>query len=208
MKLTSTPIKPRYRQTERARSTEQTHTYIVKAALKLIKDSRRVNDVTLNAIAEEADVALRTVLRHFRSRDGVFEAAFEQIQETIAGHRPAPVPGDIAGAITSLIDHYEKDGQLNLKALEEESDLPLLHKMLEIGREFHRAWIDEAFGASLTDLPKPTRDGLKLQLYAATDVYLWKLLRLDLKHSKARTKETILELVTACLDRAKKKAIR
>jgi AcrR family transcriptional regulator len=155
--------------------------------------------VTLNDVAEDAGVALRTVLRHFGSRDGLFEAAFSVMVEEISGHCAPTPPGDIEAAIESLVNHYEQDGDLNLKTLEEESDIPLLHTLLEQGRRIHRAWLEEIFGPLLVKLSKAQFQAKMIQLYAATDVYLWKLLRRDLGHSRDVTRATFEQLVRGCL---------
>jgi hypothetical protein len=46
------------------------------------------------------------------------------------------------------------------------------------------------------------RDPLIDLLVVATDVYTWKLLRIDRRHSQARTQQLIHQLVTALLERA------
>jgi hypothetical protein len=50
--------------------------------------------------------------------------------------------------------------------------------------------------------PPATRRHAIHALHAATDVYVWKLLRRDLRLSRADTERIMLELVDGILDRA------
>lgn len=188
-----------YEQIERAALTEQTRRDILVSAIALIQSSRRVSEVTLQQIAEGANVALRTVLRHYGSREGVFEAAFQQIQIDISANRVETPPHDLDSAMESLCASYESDGDLMIKALEEEHDIPLLHDLLEEGRRYHRAWLEKHIGPMLPSLPKAEREARYRELYAASDVYLWKLLRKDLNTSRKEAQRVLLNLVSAVI---------
>lgn len=188
-----------YHQTERALSTEATRRRLVESAVHLICTAPRVNAITLNEIADEAGVALRTLLRHYKSREGLFETAFAHICESMSSHRNVVAAGDIDGAIDALTAHYERDGELNIKALNEEHELPILHKALTIGRKFHTQWLETCFEPHLPRRGTAAYDAALLSLYAATDVYLWKLIRHDLRHSKKVYVETVTCLVRGCL---------
>ena len=195
MKKTPSPKRKSYEQSERAILTDQTRRNIVESTVTLIRSSRRVSDVTLQKIAEGADVALRTVLRHFGSREGVFEAAFQQIQVAISQNRVETPPSDLQSAMSSLFLSYEKDGDLMIKALEEEHDIPLLHELLEEGRRHHRRWLERHIGPLLPNLSPSKREAKFRELYAASDIYLWKLLRKDLNASRKDAQQTMQNLV-------------
>jgi hypothetical protein len=125
----------------------------------------------------------------------VLEAAFAQLARQIVRDRPVTPPGDIDAALAALLHQYERDGDLNIKALDQESELPLLHKMMERGRMGHRAWLRRTFGPYLTHLDSAARKQRINELYAATDVYLWKLLRRDLNVGKQQTADAFRHLV-------------
>jgi hypothetical protein len=112
--------------------------------------------------------------------------------------RPTP-PGDVKAAIESFVSQYEEIGPINIRALEEEHDLPLLHGSLEDARRFHRAWLAQVLAPQLSTLPPRERDRRLTTLCAATDVYLWKLLRHDLKCSRRETVDTFARLVRGVL---------
>ena len=63
-------------------------------------------------------------------------------------------------------------------------------RLTERGRQLHRDWVTEVFG-SLAGRDERTVD----LLVVATDVYTWKLLRLDLGLSQADTNRTLVELI-------------
>ena len=188
-----------YRQEVRARQARENAGRIVASAVRLIKTSRRTADITLDDVSRESGLTVRTILRRFESRDGVLEAAFAQIKTEFEGLR-APTPaGDVDGALTSLLDQYERIGDLNMRALAQEDQLPLLHRALTEARRVHRAWLEEVFAPHLTGLPRGERDGRCIALYAATDVYLWKLLRRDLNLDRQRTEQAFRRLVRGVL---------
>jgi len=189
----------RYRQKVRARQTLENGDRIIDSAVRLIKTTRRTADITLDDVSRESGLAVRTILRRFGSRDGVLEAAFAQIKTEFEGLR-APTPaGDLDRALTSLLNQYERIGDLNLRALAQEDQLPLLHRALTDARRIHRAWLEEVFAPDLIGLPRGEREARCIALYAATDVYLWKLLRRDLNLDRRRTEEAFRRLVRGVL---------
>jgi AcrR family transcriptional regulator len=60
----------------RADAAEQTRQRILQAALELFL-TRDPDEITLEAIAERAEITLQTVLRKFGSKDALFAAAAE-----------------------------------------------------------------------------------------------------------------------------------
>jgi len=202
------PVPRRYRQAVRARHTLENADRIVDSAVRLIKTTRRTADITLDDVSRESGLTVRTILRRFGSRDGVLEAAFAQIKTEFAGLR-APTPaGDVDSALTSLLNQYERIGDLNLRALAQEDQLPLLHRTLTEARRVHRAWLEQVFAPHLTGLPRGEREARCIALYAATDVYLWKLLRRDLNLDRRRTEQAFRRLVRGVLAAAPRQSTK
>jgi len=189
-----------YRQDERARRTRANTDAIVAATLALIRRARRVSHITLEDIARASGLTVRTVLRRFGAREGAFAAAFARMKEEFARLRRPTPPGDVAAAVKSLLDQYEVIGEVNMRALEEEHELPLLHRMLEEARGMHRAWLAEVFAPQLAQWPDAAERARRITaLYAATDSYLWKLLRRDLGRDRAETEAVFRRLVEGVL---------
>ena len=188
-----------YTQELRAEQTRANGRKIAAATVALIKRTGRVADVTLDDVARESGLTVRTILRRFGSRDGVLEAAFARMEEEFRGLRPPARPGDIDSAVHSIVTQYEAIGPLNIRALEQEESLPLIHRMLDRARGLHRAWLAEAFAPNLARFRSAERERRITALYAATDVYLWKLLRRDLKHSRRETEDIFGRLVRGVL---------
>jgi AcrR family transcriptional regulator len=132
--------------------------------------------VTLPAVAERAGVTVKTVLRHFGSRDALIEAAWAQARDEVLAERTPPTD-DVDTAIRVLIEHYERRGDMVLTVLADDSD-PRAVRMNSTGRLEHRAWVEDVFGSRLPD-DEASRSRLVDVLVVATDVYCWKLLRRD-----------------------------
>src|SRR4051795_2705221 len=120
-----------YAQTARAEATERTRKAILVAAIARFR--RGELDTNLEALADEAGVAPRTILRHFGSKDGLVEAAIAAGNAAVRAERRTPA-GDAEAFARSLVRHYEKDGDRVLRLLAAEDRYPLLRVGAQEGR--------------------------------------------------------------------------
>ncbi len=194
------PPKRTYQQEARAQVTEANTQSVVDATVALIKKVRRLSEITLDDIARESGITVRTVLRRFGSRDGGLDAAFAQLSKEVEAARAPSEAGDVNRALTNLLAQYEQMGDLNIRALEEEDQFPSLHELLEGGRRYHREWLVHVFGPELGHLSRAERELAIASLYVATDVYVWKLLRRDMKLGKRDTSRVFMVLVRGALN--------
>ncbi len=184
-----------YDNTQRALRAADTTQAIVSATEALVL-SRPLSEVTLPAIGAGAGVTVQTVLRHMGSREGCIEALAERVRARVEAQRSTTVPGDVEAALAELLHHYELEGRLVLRLLAEEGRDALASRAVDEGRAFHRAWVVRCFGPRLRDVQASTVDAL----VGATDLYLWKLFRLDLGRSEGETKLLITRLVRGVLE--------
>lgn len=180
-----------YTQRARARSVEETRRRIVESFFTLA-ESKLFTEIPLTEIAAAAGVTVQTVLRQFGSRAGLFEKTFEYGAAVIAAERQ-PASGDPARALTALVDHYELRGVMVLMMLAQESTDPMLARVVRGGRDVHRSWVETAFA----DVG-PSAEDIDL-LVVATDVYTWKLLRLDRGLTRAQTQSRMQVLIDRIL---------
>lgn len=178
----------------RAESVMDTRDAILAAAVEEFWD-KPATDVSLDAIASRAGVSTRTVLRHFGSKEEVFEAAGERERLRIARQREAVPPGDNPEAVRILVDHYEEMGDRVLRLLAEEHRMAGLREVVDIGRSVHRDWCRRVFAGALAPLTGVDRDRRLAQLVAVCDVYTWKLLRRDEGLSRRQTERALIELL-------------
>lgn len=170
---------------------------IVQAALTLGLE-QDYEDITLVAIAEAAGVSHQTVLNHFASKENVAAAAAELLARQTETARARAVPGDPAGAIAILVGEYERFGDANARWAIASDRLGTLALLLDRARAGHQAWLEHIFAAALPAVPAARRAAIH-GLHAATDVYTWKLLRRDLRLSRAETERVMLALVNGIL---------
>jgi len=83
--------------------------------------------------------------------------------------------------------------------LAEEHRIPGFAEVAAVGRTKHRAWIEAAFAEQLAVNPAPERDRILTALIAATDVYVWKLLRRDLGLDRTASESTVETLIRGVL---------
>jgi len=192
MKSGDAASKRPYRMKARAEAAERTARAILNAAAELWRD-HPLDEITLQQVAERAGVTAQTVLRRFGSKDGLVEAALEADAGDIVAQRGKAVPGDVPGALEVLIDHYEEWGEASLRTIGLEQRYPAAKKVVERGRAEHREWCRTLLA------PEGAGEDELDALVAATDVYVWKLLRRDLGRTREETKAAMALLVRGVL---------
>src|SRR4029077_3896802 len=99
-----------------------------------------------------AEVSTRTVIRRFGSKEGLMTAAIEDGMAASATGRRGD-PGDVAGAVRKLTDHYEADGDEVMLWLALAERLPHVRRITERGTEMHVEWVDAVFPPHLAGSP-------------------------------------------------------
>ncbi len=182
-----------YRMSTRAKAAHATSERILDAVTGLFWE-RPSDQIVLKDVAERAGVTVQTVIRKYGGKEGLLEAAFERVRSR-TGEERAATPGDVDGAVETLLDHYEQQGRNVLRLLGEEHSSPTLARYVEEGRELHRDWCRAAFAPALESLSGAARTRRLAQLVAVCDVYTWKLLRLDSGLSRRQTQIALHELL-------------
>jgi AcrR family transcriptional regulator len=171
----------------RAEAAAETRRRIL-AAIGELAMERFLDEITLDDVAERAGVATRTVIRRFGGRDGLIRAAFAEASDRVQARLDETPVGDVEDAVEAAFEDYERYGDALIMMLAQEGrHRELFGPLLDAGRESHRRWVERVF------VP---RDELHaVQLVAALDLYVWKLLRRDLGLSRARAKKAMVDMV-------------
>ena len=180
----------------RAEAAEATRARIVEAAADSFFENW-YEDVTVRSVAAQAGVALQTVRNHFATKEDLFLAASERINASIESVRWAVEPGDIDGALTALLDDYERTGDFVVRLLAVEERVPVVQPHIALGRQKHQEWIEHVFSGALGGFRGKARSRRVAQLVVATDVYCWKLLRRDKQLDRDQTITAMRELILA-----------
>ncbi len=185
--------------TGRSATAAATRRRVLDAASGLMRERLR-SDIRVQDVAMGAAVSEMTVLRLFGTKAALLKAAMEHARQGIVAQRSEAEPGDVAGSIAVLFDHYEELGDLVIRNLAEEGSDPAIGQIVRAGRDDHRQWIERQFGPRLGDLAHPDRSVVINGLIAACDVYVWKLLRRDLGLNLTEALETVQQLVEGLID--------
>jgi AcrR family transcriptional regulator len=188
-----------YRMTVRARSVEETRRRILDAAVAAFW-AVPTTDISLDDVAGVAGVSVQTVLRHFGTKQRLFEAAVERESGRISRQRDTAVPGDLAAAVRVLVDHYEDVGDGVLRVLAEEHHNPGLVRIADLGRRSHREWCRRVFAGALAPLDGEDRERRLAQLVAVCDVYTWRLIRRDAGLTRQQTETALRELLAPLVE--------
>jgi AcrR family transcriptional regulator len=197
MKSQTPAPKRAYTMRSRAQSVEHTRQEIVNAAFELVQD-RGSFMVSLADVSERAGVTIRTILRHFGTREGLFEVTTEYARQLVTEERETPV-GDMEAAVRAIVAHYEMRGRFVLRMIEEAAIDEGIATHVEEGRRMHREWVRTVFAPQLAEADD--RAEILDLLVIATDVYTWKLLRLDFGLSRARTEQRMKSMLRRLAER-------
>ena len=159
--------------------------------------------LSMRRVATKAGVSLSTVVRHFGTKDALLAALVAQgddDQERL-DLRSRMEPGDVAAAVGVVTGDYEEAGQQLMHMLGQEHRFPALSELLDIGRRGHRRWVRWAFSPQLAGRTDAARTQLEDLLVVATDVYTWKLLRIDRRLSARATRAAMTALCEAVASR-------
>ena len=187
----------------RSESMSQTRRRILKATLELATEKLTV-EIVLADVAARSGVTVQTILRHFRSRDGLFDAAVSFGGQEVAAERAAAV-GDISSALDAIVNHYELRGDWVIALLGQENSDERIKGITTPGKQLHRGWVEQIFARELLECSGIDRTMLADLLAVATDVYTWKLLRRDRDLSRDATQQRMRHLVDAILASARER---
>jgi AcrR family transcriptional regulator len=170
----------------RATKAAQTEKKILAAARNLWVELP-YHEITLEKIADRAGVTVRTILRKFESKEGLFVAGIEHEEASSILSRNEDPSKPISETLVSLLNEYEQMGDASIRTIMASDSVPVAKKILEKGRIVHKAWCENIFSAYL---PPKNSPNYSIQLHAfiaATEFYLWKLLRRDIGLSLKET---------------------
>jgi len=196
MKSSAAAKRP-YRLGARALAAEETARRILEAFKRRIREDW-YDQITLEEIAREADVTVPTIIRRFGSKEKLLEEAWENLSAGMVARRAA-APGDIAAIARAIIDDYEAVGDMVMRSLAQEERFPALKAVTDRGRAYHRNWIETFFAPQLEGLAPAVRKQCLDALVAATDIYVWKLVRRDMGRSVQHVRGVMLHLIEGAL---------
>jgi AcrR family transcriptional regulator len=159
--------------------------------------SRPYEEVRLQDIARDAGVTVQTLFLRFGTKDELLTDAYRWwgMQEVAA--RDAAQGSDVAEAVAILFDHYEAHGLAILRMLSQEDRLAAMRHLMDAGRDYHRTWAESTFSPFLHGLRGRRRERRLIGIVAATDVLVWKLLRVDMGVERAEAEQIVADMVRA-----------
>ncbi len=191
------PPKRVYRQSARAAAAEATGERILDAFAERLRE-RWFDEIRLEDVARDAGVTVQTVIRRFGSKEGLLDAMHERLGAEIRNRRSVG-PGDARGAVRSIVEDYERTGELILRTLAQEDRHPAIRAMTDIGRAMHREWMARAFGPWLEPMDPDDRRRATDALVIAGDLYVWKLVRRDMRRPIAEYQALVEKMCAAAV---------
>jgi AcrR family transcriptional regulator len=198
------PTRRPYNQVTRARARQQTRDALLDAAQREFF-AGRWEEVSLEAVAAGAGVTKQTLLRHFGSKDRLLEQAIERGYTEVRDQRFDVPPGDIAGAVDNLLEHYEQWGERAMRIGAVEGLGAVGGGLGRRARQLHYDWVDHAFGPALQQLGARDRTRRRAALIALCDVHTWWLLSHDLGLPRAEVRATLIRAIEPLIPQEEEK---
>lgn len=193
-----------YKKVARAKTQERTRETLLQAAAEEVEKDRWTQ-TSLESVAERAGVTKQTALRHFGSKQGLLDAVISHTSSIVVKERAEAPIGDILGAVTNLLRHYERYGDTVvrmlpyrdavIRVLGHEHRSSFVRRAVERGQEVHEDWVMHTFEPQLAKLDPATRERRLAQLVAVCDVNIWKILRRDLGLDFPEVEAALVELI-------------
>jgi AcrR family transcriptional regulator len=192
-----------YKQVARAKAQERTRETLLQAAAEEVeRDGWK--QASLESVAARAGVTKQTALRHFGSKEGLLDAVIRRTSSIMVKERNETPIGDIHGAISNLMRHYERYGDMVVRMLPYRDAVVRvmgndrrnsLVRAVDRGHEVHEDWVLRTFEPQLSDLNPRARERRLAQLVAICDVYVWKILRRDIGLEMPLVEEAVVEMI-------------
>jgi AcrR family transcriptional regulator len=180
--------------TARAEAVAGTRRRLLDAALEHFS-ARPYDEVTLRDLAASAGTTVQTLLRHFASKETLFAESARLAEDRVRAERRLPGPVGPREAVRTLVAHYERDGDVQLRLLAQEDRVPVVRAITDAGRAMHREWVEHALAGLLGDRRGAARERRLHALVAATDLSTWRLLRRELGLGRAATEAVMTDLL-------------
>jgi len=82
-----------------------------------------------------------------------------------------------------------------LRMLSQEERVPAIRQMTDAGRMYHRTWAARTFKPLLSGLRGRARERRLAAIVVATDLLVWKLLRLDMQLERGEAERTVADML-------------
>lgn len=183
-----------YRQTRRSEQVHDRRRRIIDAVGTLMLRGS-FDDVTLQGVADEAGVSLKTVTRQFGTKELLIQAAMAEARQDEEGRREIPV-GDLDAVAQVLASRYEVMAELIYRMGDAEIRYPWLNDWVQMARQSHLNWLEAAFDPWLPTDPT-TRHQRLMCLYSATEIRSWWAMRQRLGCDAAAAERVMREQLAA-----------
>lgn len=129
------------------------------------------DDMTLQGVADEAGVSLKTVTRQFGTKEQLLKAAMAEARQDEEQQREIPV-GDPARVANVLAARYDEMAEMIYRMGDAELRYPWLGEWVQMARQSHLSWLATAFAPWLPD-SGPDRHDRLMCLFDATEIRSW-----------------------------------
>lgn len=187
----------RYKQTIRSEQMLARHQQMIDAVFALI-DRGSFGEVTLQGVADEAGVSIKTVTRHFGSKEELLRQAMAEATGAEEDSRKVAV-GDLDAVAEVLGERYEQMAEAIYRMGDIELTYTWLSDWVQMARTSHLDWLADAFAPWLPPRGHERQDRL-MCLFSATEIRSWWAIRHRFGYSPARARSVMkrqLEALTS-----------
>lgn len=183
---------------KRTASANQTERKILKGLFDTWLENS-LHEITLEKVAQRSGVTVRTILRKFGSKEGLFDASLKFDIGEMGARKNRTEAGNLESIMDTLMEEYESTGKAGIRTLALEHELSQAAEIIAKGRSVHMAWCERVFEPYLHGLNANEHRQMLSALYVETDINCWKLLRIDFSFSELETRQIMLKKLKGVL---------
>jgi AcrR family transcriptional regulator len=181
----------RYDASGRQAEAQRTRARIVEVATEMVKEGVRPEDISYADLAARADVAARTVYRHFPQLDALVVAVAVATFDRLTGGRLAEDRSAMVGQLARLHEMLCADPKLFRIMIE----TPLRDEIDYAG------YVKRSFADVLERIPARHRDAMAATIESLSNPYAWEVMHSGWGLPREQITRTCLAAIQAIVDR-------
>jgi AcrR family transcriptional regulator len=168
------PAKPRYHSPLRSRQKEQTRDLILDAVDAILRGAP-VSEVTIAAVARQADITERTIYRHFPTREDLLDAVWRRALHAVTGgqDQQAETLEEILDLTRGAYESFEADAGIVRALIAAPEGVDASKQPAEVRLEMLR----EAYAGLLGGIPEDEVNAVVTATHVLSGASAWSHLR-------------------------------
>lgn len=156
-------------------------------------------DISIQAVATQANVSVQSIYRHFDSREGLIDQFLEELVVSGEKYPIEASPGNIYAIVNNLMSYYHRHANMLLRIQMQAQQSAKLEACWENIQNSHLNWVRANFAVYLESLSRQRQIDMEDQLIWLTDITCWRVYCQELGRSAQELEQSMTHVLRAFL---------